>query len=280
MVWVIISNILWSLSLIYWKKALQMSNISEHFFFLLNYIGYIIVAIWIIILWYYDFDLTDYKLLFIIIFLEAVWMFWTFMSQKLYKDEKISVLLPYQQLSPILSIIFSFFIFSDADLKSFFIAIITMIIVLIFSIDFKEFKLPKKVFFIILIEIIKTIKMLLIWYVLLKTSQYNLNVISNIWMALILLLIVLISWEIKKVKETKIWLYKNIWTSSFLNAFCDLIWLNLIMSLWIITSILLNSIWIWITLIFSYLFFKDIPAKKDIILAIIVSVLVWVNFIF
>gem|GEM_PF-2455326 len=66
-------------------------------------------------------------------------------DQAIYKKEKISTILPYENLSSIFAILISFFIFKDVSWTSFFIAILTVIVIILFSIDFKNVKFPKKI---------------------------------------------------------------------------------------------------------------------------------------
>jgi hypothetical protein len=64
---------------------------------------------------------------------------------KIFKLEKITHLLPYENLSKIFTIIFSFYLFSDVSTITFFITILTIFVIILFSIDLKNLTFSKNI---------------------------------------------------------------------------------------------------------------------------------------
>jgi hypothetical protein len=77
-----------------------------------------------------------------------------FRKQKIYTKEKLSNILPYSNLQAVFSIIAGFLLFRDASVFSFSIAIITFLVILAFSIDFKKLTFPKTIGLILLIQLL------------------------------------------------------------------------------------------------------------------------------
>ncbi len=67
----------------------------------------------------------------------------TTLSQRIYKVEKVSTLLPYENLAAVITIILAFFIFQDTPLVTFLIAIAIIVILFFFSFDPKTHEFPK-----------------------------------------------------------------------------------------------------------------------------------------
>jgi len=53
--------------------------------------------------------------------------------------------MPYLNVNKILTIILSFFVFADVSVEALLITFLAIIVVIIFSVDFKSLKLPKNV---------------------------------------------------------------------------------------------------------------------------------------
>jgi hypothetical protein len=64
-------------------------------------------------------------------------------EQKIYKVEKISTLMPFENLQKVFVVIISYFLFSDTSLTTLLITLLSIIVIILFKIDFKNFKLPK-----------------------------------------------------------------------------------------------------------------------------------------
>lgn len=72
------------------------------------------------------------------------------LSQKIYKEEKVSALLPYENLASVITLIAAFFLFKDTPLLTFLIALVIIVVLFVFSFDFKTHEFPKNFRLIIL----------------------------------------------------------------------------------------------------------------------------------
>ena len=168
----IITTFFSSLDWIFWKKALDLNKMPSFHFWILWYLWDFIVSFFIIILWYFNlWLLLDYKLILIIIFLVLTWFLKILLNNKIYRNEKMSNLVPYENLDKIFVIIISYFLFSYVSLFSLLITLFIILIIIVFSIDFKNISLPNNFSLIIFVHLINAIKLLIIWYLLLEISN-------------------------------------------------------------------------------------------------------------
>lgn len=193
--------------------------------------------------------------------------------QKVYAEVKISAMAPYENLDKLFIIVFWFFLFSNSSIYSLFIAIFTVILISVFSIDFSNFKLPKSFGLIIISKLAKRTTVLLLWYALTKYSSMTITSLDAITSIIIYIFLLKIAdWKVL-FKSPKAFYYNRYagsvlwWTGYFITLF-------LISDLWMIITTLLWFLWLGTTLVLSYFILWDKPEKKNIILAVIVSLLV------
>lgn len=260
-----ITDIFWKKSLWYWVWW----KIHD----LLSY------PIWLLIVLYFlligtDLWQIDSFLVISVLIISLISVFNAALSQKIYTKEKISVIMPYTNINKILSIIFSFILFSDVSLLSLIITIIAILIVIWFSIDFKSLSLPKSTKLIFIAEFVTSIEIIWSWYVILTYSEILYFIVFVISWIIFLSLLAYFLWEFKTIKWLKkdFWINRYLWATWWISRFLSLV---VIKNLWLSISILLSFLWIWITLLFSYFILKDKPSKRDLILTTIVSILVW-----
>jgi len=277
----LISTFLSSSATILWKNALKY-NASKEIFNWLSFSSIFFITIVIyFISWWIDFSWVNLFVILIVFVMAVLWFVRTIIYQKSYTIDKISTLMPYDNINKILSIILAFFIFSDVSLITLFITILAVIIIIIFSIDFKTLKIPKSILMFSFAQALTAILTLLIGYLLKNyISDVSFFILSYLaWMIFVWFILYFkdLYKEIPKLPK-KFFLYR-------LGA-CHLGWFSYVLSLfvikelWISISILLSFLGLWITLFFSYFFLKDTPSKKDIILTIIVSSLVGIWYIY
>lgn len=200
-------------------------------------------------------------------------------TQSVYREEKISVIMPYLNISKILIIIWSFFLFSDVSYTTLAITIFTIFIIAYASIDFKNKKLPRCFTKILFSEILRAIWAILWGWLVLSYSEI---MYFNVYALIYLVPTVLLAWKSGWIKDYRkstptFWFYRLVgwlwWFSWFLS-------LIVIKNLGLSLSILLWFLGIWITLLVSYFLLKDRPSRKDIILTIVVSLLIWIWYYF
>lgn len=265
-----LSDIFWTKSLNYWVWW----KIHD----LLSYIVWFIVSIYFIYNWV-DLSKIDSFLVFSTIFLLIIAIVTAAMQQKIYAVEKISSVMPFTNVNKILSIIISFFVFSDVSVLSLLITIIAILIIVWFSTDFRKFSLPKTTKLIYLSEILISLETIFAWYLL---FNYNEELYFIVFVFAWIVFLSLLAYKLNEFKTLK-WLKKEFWINRYIWAMGWISWflsLVIIKNLWLSVSILLSFIWIWVTLFLSYLILKDKPSKKDLWLTFIVTLLVWIWYYF
>ncbi len=200
-------------------------------------------------------------------------------NAQLYKEEKISVIMPYLNLSKVLVIIISFFLYKDVSNITFWITIFVILIIILASIDLKNKRFPKCFSKILFVETVRTVWILLWWWLLLRYSEV---LYFNLYAFLYLIPAVFLaykSWQLWDILTPSLpfWWYRIIgwlgWFSWFLS-------LTVIKNLGLSISILLWFLGIGITLFVSYIFLKDIPSRKNILLTFTVAILIWIWYYF
>lgn len=277
MIFAIFTSILESFSEIFRKKTL-INRVPEYLNTLFWYSTWLLFVIYFI--FNIDFSSVNYLLFIIIFFMSLIDVINSKISQSIYREEKISVLMPYTNISNILTIILSFFIFSDVSVITFSITIFTILVIILFSIDFKILRFPRNILKMFFSEIITTFICLLVWYIIIHYSDWILFVFDFTMWTTILIILSLYFWYFSHLKKINNSYYLPRLTWSFLWWWSYALSLIIISNLWLSVSILLWFIWMWITLLLSFLILKDKPWKKDLILTVIVTVLVWIWYYF
>ncbi|MEF2175561.1 MAG: hypothetical protein V3575_03750 [Candidatus Absconditabacteria bacterium] len=276
-----VSTIIGSVSTILWKKAINMSTISAVGFIFLGNISSLLFAL---VLYFGTnmksiFDLN--LLIFIVIALGIIiQLIYSPIYQQLYKENKISEMIPFSNLNKIFTIIIAFIFFQQGNIKSFIIGIITLIVIIAFSIDFENFKLPKKLHYLIFVEVGISIKIILVGYALLKINALELFVYTN-FISVVMNGALVMKGTLKKDLEgmnLKLFYYRSL--PALLGGINVLIGNYLIQSLGLFFSNLLSFMGIAFTIILSFIFFGDKPSKKNIIQSFIVAILVGIGFYF
>jgi hypothetical protein len=93
------------------------------------------------------------------------------LSQRIYKEEKLSALMPYENLASVLTIVAAFFLFRDTPVATLLIAIAVIAFIFAFSFDFKKREFPKKFGLIVANHSINATRSLVIAYVLTQLSS-------------------------------------------------------------------------------------------------------------
>lgn len=277
----IIATILESLDAIFWKKSLDLNKMPQFMFTSIWYLGDFVAAFLLIIFWIFNYELIfNYEILWIIFWLVILTIWNSFLEQYIYKNEKISALIPYEYLSSIFVIIISFFIFTNVSIFTLIITLAAILVITIFSIDFKKNVLPKNIKIIFLLHIIWAIKLLILWYLLIKISNFDYFSIFTFFFFIITLIVFIIKKYYKKFNKWSKEFYKYRLLASVAWTFWELLSLFIIAELWLIIATLLWFLWLASTLIFWYFILKDSPDKKDILLAWIILILISIWYYF
>lgn len=199
--------------------------------------------------------------------------------QQIYREEKISIIMPYTNLNKIFVIIASFFLFQDVSVTSFIIILFTIGVIVLASIDFKNKRLPRNFWKILLSEFLTSFDILLGGWLVLNYGELSYFNVSFVIWVILYLCVVTISHQAIDIRNAP----KAYWQVRLIGALWWVAWflsLVVIKNLWISLSILLWFLWIGITLLISYFILWDTPSKKNIGLTIIVSLLIWIWYYF
>lgn len=279
MIWSIISSILWSISTIFRKKSLDIIDLPQ---FLFRFFAEIIwVLIWIVLIFIYWFNfnyLWDWKIILAMISIMILVISTDFISQKIYKTEKVSTLLPYENLHNVLAIIAWYFMFKDSSLIAVGVAILVVMITVLSVVDLKKMSLPKNMWLVLLDQSLTAAEVLMTWYFLKQISDTDYFVLYEIFIILMLLLLIFFHKQYVFLKKIPWTFYKNRFSWAIAWNLSFLLYLFLVWEFWVVLSILLSFLWDWITLIFWFIFLWEKPTKKDISLLIVTSILIWIWF--
>ena len=142
----LVQSLLSSLVNILWKKSVNLANISKGLFTLYAKIIGLFFVIGFAIFGLINYKiLLDWKAVLGILIVVSLWIITAFIKQGLLKLNKVSSILPFENLAPLFTILIGYFLFHDSSVISFFISILTILVVVVFSFDYKNFTFPKKV---------------------------------------------------------------------------------------------------------------------------------------
>lgn len=279
MIFALISTFLSSMATIFYKKALSFKSTKE-IFSLLSYTSVFLISFILFLFWKLKIEAVSFIIWITIIALILTVFFNNLLYQYIYRQEKISTILPYNNIRRILSIIFWYFLFSNTSLTTLLISIFTVIIIFLFTIDFKNFQIPKNIKLLAFSQTISSIVTIWVWYVLVHISNISYYVYYY-WLSLIFVfLIVVLKWDFKKIFSLpkKFYVFR-LWAAHFW-WISQLIWFLVIKNLWVTVSVLVSYLGMWITLLFSFFLLWDKPTKKNLILTIVVTLLVLLGYYF
>jgi len=276
-----IQTLLDGLGVVYWKKALSVSKVSQEMFALYAKLFWIFLLVFFSIAWLINFHIfVDIKAISIMFFLTVLLTVAFVVRQQLYLENKISQMAPFENLNKLFSIIAGFLLYQNASFFSFLVAIIAVIVVIIFNIDWKKFTFPKSLGKIFFVQVCFTVNTLLIAYILKDYSNIDVTMLEMVvgWLVIILFFVKLD--EIKQIHTQPFVFYKYRFLAAFFWILAYIVWLFLLKNVGVVLSILLSFLWMWVTLLMSYVFFKDKPAIKDIVLSIVLLFFIALGFYF
>lgn len=283
----IVSTFFSSLSDIFFKKALEYKiNLWNNDF--LWQILPLMVFIWAYFYIDFEFDTTLYLSFPIVVYILLsvfVYTLWRYLHASIFKKEKITHLLPYENLSKIFTIVFSYFLFRDISFLSFCITLFTIFVIIMVSIDWKEMRFSRNILIFACSHVLFALGNLLTGYILLSASKWGLWVSGYSFITTYLFLatfIFLIPFLMKKwfleMKYVDISFYTYRWISWFLSWFSWFLSLVVISNIGLSISVLLSFLWIVSTLFFAFFILRDIPRKRDVVVTFLIVILIFLWF--
>lgn len=281
----VLNSILNAASWAFWKKSFNNSLPNLLFLMLWDIIAIFFVIVLIFLLWVnFNIFLNPYAILLLII----VWVLDTIgalLEIKILKKVKLSQVLPYGSFDKLFVIIFWFLLFYwkvwYTSFATLFISILTVFIIILFSIDIKKFKLDIFVLQYIFVKFIYAISTLIIWKILLEYSSVDiLTILVLAYFIIVFILNLLFKNKFKLLLKENKKFYKYRFLSSITWWLCIWIWFFIIKTSWVLVASLLS----FVTIVFSIFSMKfllwDNPTKKQVILAALVVILIWLWFYF
>lgn len=194
-----------------------------------------------------------------------------------YKNEKLAVLAPYQESETIFTVIFGFLFFSDVSITSLIFVLIAWFILVLWSLDFKNLNFNKYAFAIVFWSLVYAFKANLLAYLLVSITPLDSLFYSNLFAFMCALMIINYKKEFRNTlswTDKKMILFMN--AESITRLLVWFVYAFLVQEVWIIQATLLGLLTIFSNIAFAYFFFKEVPAKKDYIVAFFVILcIVW-----
>lgn len=269
------------------KKALSSSvNLPNTLFKLYAHLIWSVLFLFLTIFFTFQYDILNNKIILFFIFLIS---FFTISYQNfelmILKKEKLSTLMPYENLDKIFVVIFWYFLYkwgiNEVSLTTMLIVCFTFLIVVLFSINFKTLKFPVSVLYFIIAKIIKWILILSSWYILLNYTSITfwlMQIVSTIFISIILSYLLWNSFKIL-LQQTKVF-YKHRFIAVITWQIAFVLWLYIMESSWVIIASLLWFLAVISKTLSIKFLLKENPSKKQIILSLLVVLLIGLWFYF
>ncbi|MDD2487737.1 MAG: hypothetical protein PHS92_05200 [Candidatus Gracilibacteria bacterium] len=274
MVWVFLTTIFGSIADILYKKAVSVSNIKSNVF---QFIGEILSIPIIIVFLFLDFNFhlfIDLRIISLFLLTIVLFIINNNLCQYLYKNEKLSTLLPYFKINNFIVISVGFLFFNDSSLISFLICVGAILLTMTFSVDFKKRSIPKNLGKILLYEAISAVKLIISVYILKSITNIEYVVLDQTFYIIFGFLTILYFKELDEFKKMNIEIIKYR-SSSYVFGFANyFIGIFLLQNFGVVITTLFGFFGSSLSIFLAYFFLKEVPVKKDIILGFLLIMLV------
>ena len=281
----ILTTILDSLTTVFWKKTIPLvSHISVYVDRILTYaVGNLPLGTLLILLGFGSFSSVIVPSVGLpLIAFSIIGMFTVPLSQKIYHEEKMSVILPYNQVSTIIATIITFFLFGNVSAITFGITIVAIGVVVAFSFDFRTLAVPRRLGLILLNQIITGTNIVLAGYLLSRIDSLSLFIYENYVWGIQLVIIVaiggMLSREVVRSIPRSYYGYRLV--SVVTGATHEILGYVIIMEAGVIVGTLLSFLGIGVSLLAAYILLREVPSRRDILQAVVLSVIVGVGMYF
>jgi hypothetical protein len=282
----IVTSIMWSLWWAYRKKSSEFSSLPNSLFVLLWPIIWIIfIYILVFIIWINTEIFWNYYVIWLLILAWITDWAWAILEAWIYKKVKISKILPYTSFDKLFIIVIWFILFYwnnwYTSIPTLIITIFTVLLIIWLSIDFKKIKIEKVIIQYIFVKLLYAIATLLMWSVLLYyTTMDVFAVIILVYLSFHISLNLLLKKDFSLILKQKKQFYVYRWISSTIWRWSFILWMFIIQTSWVLIASLLSFITIVFSIISMKFILNDTPTKKQIILAILVIILIWIWYYF
>lgn len=276
MIYWIISAILSAIWDNIYKKSVMLSKwkISDKYYqFIWNLFMLLILPISYI---FYSFEIINLKILILLIITSSINIIAELFEQYAYKNEKMSILIPYWEFKSIFAILLWFFIFWESSIITFILAIIAWSILVVGSINFKNIKFNKYCLALMISSFMQATKFIIYWFILISISELSIMFYSSFIKTIILLIIIILAKEIYSYKRINKKMSSFILLENIVWISVTFITLFLIKELWIVQTVLIWMIYLAISMLIAFIVFKNKPTKKEFIITITITTLIWI----
>lgn len=283
MIWAIVASILDGFSTILEKRAVELNKSGPTNLYMISESGTFLLGIFWLLFGFIAFNFTKDFFYWFLFTLGSTLSFpiGTIIKQYCYKNEKISVLQPFEPIKEIFSILVWFFLFvNTSSWVTFIIAIITFFVIWLFSFDFRKFRFSRISSLYILSQIIYGIDIIFLAYAM--SFIWEVEFLTIFWFIVFpaMFFYNVFSKNLSKLrKNKKIFFFFSV-SDAFIGTGTALISLYLIKNIWIVMTSLLGLITLATTLISGYFFLGDKPHKKDLFLALFSLTMISIWYIF
>ncbi len=268
------------------KKAIDNSTLHNWLITLFwPVIGLIFIYILVFIFWINSNIFFDNKVIILLIIWWFIDWFASLIEVSIFKRVKVSKILPYWSFDKLFIILLWFILFYwnpwYTSIPTLLISILTVVIIMLFSIDYKNFWIEKDVKLYIFVKFLYACTTLIMWRILFEYSTLDIfSVIIFIYLWFHLFSNILLKRNFKTLLTQPKQFYKYRVTSSTLWRISFVLSIIIIEKSWVLIASLLS----FITIVFSIFSMKiilgDSPTKKQILLALLVVILIWTWYYF
>lgn len=277
--------ILWTLAVlsesmakINFKKALVTWNISKIWFKIIWLFFTFFIYLVLIKIFWFEINIFENKIILIlIVFCWLINFLESMTSLMAYQNTKLSNLIPYENLDKLFIVVIGFFIYievpwQEISIATLAITILTIIIISLFSFDFKRWiNFDENISIFLLNRILKATNVIIIWFILMKYSAityWSLNLVAETIIYLVFAILFKTSITYIFKQSSIFYKYRLLWIVFWASSF--ILWLIIIEKTGIIIASLLGFLGIFFSIINMELILKDKPSTKQTILAFIV----------
>lgn len=201
-----------------------------------------------------------------------------FFYQYSYKYEKVSVLAPYWEFYTIFAVIFGFIFFTaQTSFITFISALIAGVILVVGSFDFKRMKFNKYCLSFIIGSFLLAMDANIGAYILISMTPLTSMFYSNFIAFFLVLLAVLFSKQLRYIKKSTVRMHSFILLESVARLLIGFMWFFMVDELWVVQATLLWMLSLAMSVLFSYILFKEKPKKKEIVVIFLVILFIFLG---
>jgi len=268
------------------KKVVENKTIWNNWQTFFSRFNHILVIVTLFIFWVFNYSIPKEEITFfniVLMIVATLWLYVTYPLRRIaYANEKVTVLQPFAMLYQVFPIIISFiFITSEkTNLITFITAILASLVVILANVNLKNLKINKYCLMVLSSSCIKSFQIFSCLYFLKILSPASFYFTESIIVLIISIILIFFKkeiWQLKTItkKYAKLLLFTNtvVITSILLS-------LTMYSSFWVVLTNLISLLYLIFIYILGYLFLKDIPSKKDILVTIFIAIciVIWVFF--